>query len=259
MRNKKIKKLLHIIISLEVSISFIIKIIIDYLQKGFTSEISNIFLTRMVISSIFISLTSFVVLVYFQFKIENKPTALSCIHNSTTKCCLYNSVSLQNYFKINNETITDIELARYERNVETKEIWLLSIDLSVEEGENIFKEVVKSRLLEGVKYSFITLDSPISRERAKKIKNQYKSFLTSKNMHFYLLKSSDYDLFLSLYAVAIYNPTSNYENTRAYVCIGETNGSETSIYAKLSERHTQYATNITREIIDKTEEYIPYI
>ena len=76
-------------------------------------------------------------------------------------------------------------------------------------------------------------------------------------MHFYLLKSSDYDLFLSLYAVAIYNPTSNYENTQAYVCVGETNGSETSIYAKLNESHTQHATNIAREIIDKTEEYIP--
>lgn len=257
MRNKKIKKFFYIIISIEVAIIFIIKIIIDYLQKSFTTGLSNIFLTKIVILSILISLISFTILIYFQFKIENKSTALSCIHNSTTKCCLYNSVSLQNYFKINNETITDIELAKYERNVETKEIWLLSIDLSVEEGENIFKEVVKSRLQEGVKYSFIALDSPISRERAKKIKSQYRSFLTSKNMHFYLLKSSDYDLFLSLYAVAIYNPTSNYENTQAYVCIGETNGSETSIYAKLNESHTQYATNITREIIDKTEEYIP--
>lgn len=257
MRNKKIKKVLYILISMEVAIIFVIKIIIDYLQKNFTTGISNVFLTKIVISSVIISLISFIILVYFQFKIENKPTALSCIHNSATKCCLYNSVSLQNYFKINNETITDVELARYERNVETKEIWLLSIDLSVEEGENIFKEVVKSRLLEGVKYSFIALDSPISRERAKKIKNQYKSFLTSKNMHFYLLESSDYDLFLSLYAVVIYNPTSNYENTRAYVCIGETNGSETSIYAKLNERHTQHATNITREIINKTEEYFP--
>lgn len=257
MRNKKIKKIFYIIISVEVSIIFVIKIFIDYLQKSFTTDIPNIFLTKIVISSILISLTSFIILIYFQFKIENEPTALSCIHNSTTKCCLYNSVSLQNYFKINNETVTDIELARYERDVETKEIWLLSIDLSVEEGENVFKEVVKSRLLEGVKYSFIALDSPISRERAKNIKNQYKSLLTSKNMHFYLLKSSDYDLFLSLYAVAIYNPTSNYEKTRAYVCIGETDGSETSIYAKLNERHTQYATNITREIIKKTEEYIP--
>lgn len=257
MRNKKIKKFFYIIISLELAISFIIKIVIDYWQKSFTSSIANIFLTKMVILSILISLTSFIILVYFQFKVENKPTALSCIHNSTTKCCLYNSVSLQNYFKINNEIITDVELAKYERNVETKEIWLLSIDLSVEEGENIFKDVVKSRLLEGVKYSFIALDSPVSRERAKKIKNQYKSFLTRKNMNFYLLKSSDYDLFLSLYAVAIYNPTSNYENTRAYVCIGETDGSETSIYARLNERHTQHATNITREIIDNTERYIP--
>ena len=131
------------------------------------------------------------------------------------------------------------------------------MDLSVEEGENVFKEVVKSRLFEGVKYSFIALDSPISRERAKKIKNQYKSFLTSKNMHFYLLKDSGYDLFLSLYAVAIYNPTNNYEDTQAYVCIGETNGSETSIYAKLNNFHTQHATSITREIINKTEEYTP--
>lgn len=257
MRNKKIKKFFYTIASIEFSIIFVIKIIIDNLQKSFAIGVSNIFFTKIIISSILISLTFFIIFIYFQFRIENETTALSCIHNSTTKCCLYNSVSLQNYFKMNNETITDIELARYERNVETKEIWLLSIDLSVEEGENVFKEVVKSRLLEGVKYSFIALDSPISRERAKKIKNQYKSFLTKKNMHFYLLESSNYDLFLSLYAVAIYNPTSNYENTQAYVCIGETNGSETSIYAKLNEAHTQYATNITREIIDKTEEYIP--
>ncbi|MCH5320552.1 MAG: hypothetical protein J1E36_02235 [Eubacterium sp.] len=257
MRNKKIKKIFYFIVSMEIAIIFAIKIILDNLQKSFATSISNMFFTKIVISSILISLTFFIIFICFQFRIENEPTALSCIYNSTTRCCLYNSISLQNYFKLNNETITDIELARYERNVETKEIWLLSIDLSVEEGVNVFKEVVKSRLFEGVKYSFIALDTPISRERAKKIKNQYKSFLTNKKMHFYLLKSSDYDLFLSLYAVAIYNPTSNNENTQAYVCIGETNGSETSIYAKLNESHTQYATNITREIINKTEEYIP--
>lgn len=257
MRNKRIKKFFYIIVSINVTIIFVIKIVVDNLQKSFATGIPNDFFIKIVISSIFISLTFFIAFTYFQFKIENKPTALSCLYNPMTKCCLYNSISLQKYFKINNETITDVELAKYERNVETKEIWLLSIDLSVEESENIFKEVVKSRLFEGVKYSFIALDTPISRERAKKIKNQYKSFLTNKNMHFYLLKSSSYDLFLSLYALAIYNPTSDYENPRAYVCIGETNGSETSIYAKLNETHTQQATNITREIISTTEEYIP--
>ena len=68
MRNKKIKKFFCIIISLEVAISFIIKIIIDYLQKSFTSDISNIFLTKMVILSILISLTFFIILVYFQLQ-----------------------------------------------------------------------------------------------------------------------------------------------------------------------------------------------
>lgn len=257
MRNKKIKKIIYVISSVAVSMPFIVKIAMDILQKNFMTNISTKFVTKIVISSILISLTFFVVFIRFQFRIENEPTALSCIYCPTTKCCLCNSISLQNYFKINTETITDVELARYERNVETKEIWLISMDFSVEESENIFKEVVRNRLFEGVKYSFIALDTPISRERAKKIKNQYKSFLTNKNMHFYLLGSSEYDLFLSLYSIAIYNPTSNYEQTRAYVCIGETNGSETSIYAKLNKDHTQYATSITREIINKTEEYIP--
>lgn len=257
MRNKKIKKFLYCIAVAEITIIFAVKIIIDNLKSIFTAGISTDFITKIVIFSVLMSLAIFIIFIYFQFKIENEPTALSCIHNSKTRCCLYNSVSLQNYFKINNETLTDIELARYERNVDTKEIWLISMDFSVEEGENIFKEVVRSRLFEGVKYSFIALDSPISKERAKKIKNQYKSFLTKTNMHFYLLGNSEYDLFLSLYAVAIYNPTSSYEKAQAYVCIGETDGSETSIYAKLNDAHTQYAINITREIIEKTKEYIP--
>ena len=49
MRNKKIKNLFYIIISIEVAIIFIIKIIIDYLQKSFTTGLSNIFLTKIVI------------------------------------------------------------------------------------------------------------------------------------------------------------------------------------------------------------------
>lgn len=171
-------------------------------------------------------------------------------------CCLLNYSSLEGIFENGSELLDDIRLAKYERQVETKEIWLLSSDLSVEEGDNVFREVVRARLNEGVCYFFISLDSPISRERTKKIKDRYKSFFSKRRMHFYLINIDEYALFLSLYSLAIYNP-SNLENIEAYVCVGETEGSETSIYAKLNKLHTQTATNITRNIIKITEEFIP--
>ena len=257
MRNKKIRKLIYSFLILEISLTFIIRVILDEVNKNLMKGIEEKFIFKLLLCSIAFSLISFVVFILFQYKLERKEKNLSCIYSPSTRCCLSNCISLDNNFRFSNEIITDLELAKYERMVDTKEIWLLSLDLSVEEGENVFKEVVRSRLYEGVHYSFIALNTPISRERAKKIKSQYKSIFTSKHMHFYLLNDNEYGLFLSLYALAIYNPTDNLQKTQAYVCVGETSGSETSIYAKLDKNHAQIATNITREIINTNKEYIP--
>lgn len=130
--------------------------------------------------------------VYIQYKIEYKRIILSCSYNPKFMCCLLNYNSLEGIFENGSELLDDIKLAKYERQIETKEIWLLSPDLSVEEGNNVFREVVRARLNEGGCYSFVAPDSPISRERAKK------------RIHFYLIRGDEYALFLSLYSLAIY-------------------------------------------------------
>ena len=52
MRNRKIKKLFYSIISTEITLIFGIKIMLDSLQESFSTGISNIFFTKIVISSI---------------------------------------------------------------------------------------------------------------------------------------------------------------------------------------------------------------
>lgn len=254
MPSKKIKTLIYIFATTAISLSFIIKLLLDAMYKNTAQGISGKLSIQILIGSIIITLIGFTFFVYIQYRIESKRTMLSCTYNPNFMCCLLTCGSLDSVLS-NSELIDDVKLAKYERQIVTKEIWLLSPDLSCEEGENVFKEVVRARLNEGVHYSFIALNSPVSQERAKKIRNQYKSFFTSKKMHFYLIEGSEYALFLSLYSLAIYNP-SNSTDTQAYVCVGETSGSGTSVYAKLSQYHTQTATNITREIIKNTEEFI---
>ena len=255
-RNKKIRNIRYIFSTAAISLTFVIKLVLDAIYKNATQGITGKLSLQILVCSIIISLLGFVFFVYIQYKIENKRIILSCSYNPRFMCCLLNYCSLEGIFENGSELLDDIKLAKYERQIETKEIWLLSPDLSVEEGDNVFREVVRARLNEGGCYSFVALDSPISRERAKKIKNRYKSFFSKKRMHFYLINGDEYALFLSLYSLAIYNP-SNLEDIEAYVCVGETEGSETSIYAKLNELHTQTATNITRDIIKNTEEFNP--
>lgn len=255
MPSKKIKTVIYLFATTIISLSFIIKLVLDAMYKNTAQGINGKLSLQILIGSIIISLIGFTFFVYIQYRVENKRMILSCTYNPNFMCCLLNCGSLDSVLN-NSELIDDIKLAKYERQIATKEIWLLSSDLSCEEGDNVFKEVVRARLSEGVHYSFIALNSPISQERAKKIWNQYKSFFKSRKIHFYLIDGSEYALFLSLYSLAIYNPSDATE-TQAYVCVGETSGSETSIYAKLNQYHTQTATNITREIIKNTKEFIP--
>lgn len=257
MSNKRIKTILYCTSAAVIVFSFSLKLVIDAVNKNIAQGIDGVLSIRILVCSIIFALSIFSFFIFVQYKLENKRGLLSCIYNPKYMCCLLDNGSLDNIFEETTELMNDVELAKYERQVDTKEVWLLSPDLSCEEGENIFKEVVRVRLNEGIQYSFIALDSPISQERAKKIKEQYKSFFTNKNMHFYLISGDEFSLFLSLYSIAIYNPTDNLGSTQAYVCVGESEGSETSIYAKLNTIHTQTATNITREIIRNTKEFIP--
>ena len=256
MRNKNRKNLLYILSSVAISLTFIIKLVLDAIYKNAAQGMTGTLSLQILASSIIMSLLGFSLYVYVQYRIENRRKILSCSYNPNFMCCLLGSGSLEDILENGSELLDDIKLAKHERQIETKEIWLLSPDLSVEDGNNVFREVVRARLNEGVHYSFVALDSPISQERAKRIRNRYKSFFTKKRMHFYLISGDEYTLFLSLYSLAIYNP-SNEEDTEAYVCVGETEGSETSVYAKLNKLHTQTATNITREIIRYTKEFIP--
>lgn len=256
MRNKKNKNLLYILSSAAISLTFIIKLVFDAIYKNVAQGITGTLSLQILACSIIMSLLGFALYVYIQYRVENKRKILSCSYKPNFMCCLLDSGSLEGILDNGSELLDDIKLAKHERQIETKEIWLLSPDLSVEDGNNVFREVVRARLNEGVHYSFVALDSPISQERAKRIRNRYKSFFTKKRMHFYLINGDEYTLFLSLYSLAIYNP-SDAENTEAYVCVGETEGSETSVYAKLNELHTQTATSITRKIIRNTEEFIP--
>lgn len=257
MNKNKAKNFLYIISAVALSTSFVIKLIVDTVNRGNSKCMGNILPIEILVCTTVFSMLFFSFFFIIQYKIENRKNILSCIYNNRYLCCLLNNNYLNDFFEESTELINDVELAKYEQQVQTKEIWLLSSDLSVESGDNIFKEVVKTRLNEGVQYSFVALDSPLSRERARKIKNQYKSLFANKRIHFYLIEGNEYSLFLSLYALAIYNPSDNLENTQAYVCVGESGGSNTSIYAKLNQIHTQTATNITREIIRTTEEFIP--
>lgn len=254
MNKKRINNFFNILSAAILTISFIIKTVIETVNNGFSQCMGNVLTIEILVCTIIFSMLFFSFFFIVQYKIENRKSLFSCIYNSQYLCCLLNNNSFNDFFKKSTELVNDVELAKYEQQIQTKEIWLLSPDLSVESSDNIFKEVVKTRLNEGVKYTFIALDSPLARERARKIKNQYKSFLTNKRMHFYLIKGNEYSLFLSLYSLAIYN---DLENTQAYVCVGESGGSDTSIYAKLNQIHTQTATDITRDIIQKTTEFIP--
>lgn len=256
MRNTKKPNLLYILSSAAISLTFIIKLVLDAIYKNTAQGITGILSLKILVCSIIMSLLGFALYVYVQYRVESKQKILSCPYNPNFMCCLLESGSLEGILENGSELLDDIKLAKHERQIETKEIWLLSPDLSVEDGNNVFREVVRARLNEGVHYSFVALDSPISQERAKRIRNRYKSFFTKKRMHFYLINGDEYTLFLSLYSLVIYNP-SNAEDTEAFVCVGETEGSETSVYAKLNELHTQTATNITREIIRNTKEFIP--
>lgn len=243
--------------AVSLTMSFAIKLIVDTVNRGSSQCMGNKLPIEILVCTTVFSILFFSLFFVVQYKIENRKSVLSCIYNNRYLCCLLNNNYLKDFFEESTELINDVELAKYEQNVQTKEIWLLSSDLSVESGDSIFKDVVKTRLNDGVQYSFVALDSPLTRERARKIKNQYKSILTNKRIHFYLIEGNEYSLFLSLYALAIYNPSGNLGNTQAYVCVGESGGSNTSIYAKLNQIHTQTATNITREIIRTTEEFIP--
>lgn len=256
MKNRKTKNLLYILSSAVFSLLFIIKPVLDELYNNAAQGITGKLSLQILACSIIMSLLGFTFFVYLQYRVESKRRVLSCSYNPNYMCCLLGSGSLDGILENGSELLDDIKLAKHERQVDTKEIWLLSPDLSVEDGNNVFREVVRARLNEGVHYSFVTLDSPLSQERAKRIRDRYKLFFTKKRMHFYLINGDEYTLFLSLYSLAIYNP-SNAEDTEAYVCVGETEESETSVYAKLNELHTQTATNITREIIRNTEEFIP--
>lgn len=251
----KTNKIINRFVAVEIAIIPIFIAIIDSINGS--NEIDKIDETKIILSTAVLSLIFFSSVIYFQYKIENRSKVLSCIYSPDTKCCLSYYMPLDTIYGTTHEVITDIELAEYELTVETDEIWLLSLDLSVECGDNIFKEVVRSRLKEGVQYNFISIKSPLAKERAIEIKRRYKSLFSSKKIHFYLLENNEYYLFLSLYSVAIYNPTNSDDGTQAYVCIGESNGSETSIYAKLNKTHTKIATNITREIIENTVEFYP--
>lgn len=231
--------------------------IVDAINRDAAKRMDIELSIEILICTIIFSLMFFSVFAYVQYKIENRRNVLSCVYDSQYLCCLLGNCCPDIFFENTSELISDIELAKLEQQIQTKEIWLVSSDLSVEAGDNVFKEIVRSRLNEGVQYSFIALDSPIAQERAIKIKNQYKSIFVNKKLHFYLIKGNEYALFLSLYALAIYNPNDNTEDTKAYVCVGESGGSDTSIYARLNQNHTQTATNIVREIICKTSEFIP--
>ena len=238
------------------SFAFVIKIVVDAIYKTASQGVSALMLLQFLVCSIIISFTGFILFVYVQYKIENKRSVLSCTYNPRFMCCLLNQGTPDNFYSNGLELLNDIELAKVERQVDTKEIWLLSPDFSAEEGDNVFREVVRTRLNEGVHYSFVALNCPIAQERAKKIKDQYYSFYTKRRIHFYLIDGNEYALFLSLYSLVIYNP-SKPKNTEAYVCVGETEGCETSVYAKLHKNHTQTATSITREIIKNTQEFQP--
>lgn len=257
MNKKRTKGFMYAISAVVLSISFVIKSVVDTVNSGNSQYMGNTLAIEILVCTTIFSMLFFSFFFIVQYKIEIRKNVLSCIYDNRYLCCLLNNNHLNDLFEESTELINDVELAKYEQQVQTKEIWLLSSDLSVESGDNIFKEVVKTRLNEGVKYSFVALDSPLTRERARKIKNQYKSLFANKRIHFYLIEGNDFSLFLSLYALAIYNPSDNIENTQAYVCVGESGGCDTSIYAKLNQIHTQTATNITREIIRITKEFIP--
>lgn len=175
-QNKKIRNIRYIFSTVAISFAFVIKIVLDAIYKNATQGITRTLSLQILICSIIMSLFGFALFVYIQYRIEYKRIILSCAYNPKFMCCLLNYGSLEGILENSSALLDDIRLAKYERQVETKEIWLLSPDLSVEEGNNVFREVVRTRLNEGVCYFFISLDSPISRERAKKIKNYYKSF-----------------------------------------------------------------------------------
>ena len=257
MPTKRLKVFLYLLSALAVALAFVIKLLLDGIYKNAAQGISASLALQMLFSSIALTLFGFFICMYSQYRTKNKRKVLACAYDQSSMCCLLNSGLTHSLFGDDSEIVDDVELAKYEREIVTNAIWLLSPDLSCEEGDNVFKEVVRSRLNEGVHYSFIALDSPISRERATRIWNEYKTFFTKKKMHFYLIDGEEYSLFLSLYSIAIYDPFNNAGGTCAYVCIGETEGSDTSIYAKINRAHTQIATNITREIIRTTREFVP--
>lgn len=256
MSNNKFKHIINFISIVLLSLSFIIKLFADNIYKNLSqsANINNALMLKIITSSIIIVLIEFSFYVCIQLISENRESNLSCVHNSKFMCCLSN-YSLDNLLNNNSELIDGIRLAKYERQVKTKAIWILSPDLSCEVGNNVFKEVVRSRLSEGVKYYFIALNSNISQERARTIKKQYSTLFNKNNMHFYLIDGNEYSLFLSLYSIVIYNP-ENPEKECAYVCVGETSENTNSVYSKLNSAHTKLAINITRDIINNTNEFI---
>lgn len=258
MPNKGVRKYFYLLSSLIIVLAFIIKPILDSIYKNVAQEFSNEFSLLILLCSIFIVFFSFLVFVYIQYKVRHRQTILACTYDPSIMCCLMNFESGGKLFGDDKEILNDVELAKHEREVTTNEIWLLSPDLSCEASENVFTEVVRARLNEGVDYFFIALDSELSRERVRKIRNQYLNCFTKKRMHFYLIQDEVYTLFLSMYSIAIYDPVNKYGKNSVFICVGETKGSDTSIYLKVKESHAQAATNITRSIIEKTSEYIPH-
>ncbi len=251
MLRNRIKKIFYISSCIIAILSFAIKVIID--KIGSTSlNISSHTYIKILVFSIIFTLMVYTLLIYFKYNNDTRRSACSCIYDPKFLCCFLHANHLKEFYGENSKIFDDVELAEIEINVKTKEIWLLSPDFSCEEGNNTFDYVVSTRLREGVHYRFVALDTPISRERARRIFKKYSTIVTRKYIHFYLITSDEYSLFLSLYSLAIYNPTNI--DTEAYVCIGETGNNENAIYAKLNEKHTQLATETVRELLENSKE-----
>ena len=130
--------------------------------------------------------------------------------------------------------IDEFTLAEFELTCNTKEIWLISSDFSVESTDNIFQSIVEKNLRRGISYTLFALDTKIARDRAVRIQNMYSHIKRRGKISVKFIDPKDAKLVFMMYNFAIYNPlhTQGMDQT-AIICFGENDDTVRSIYRRL--------------------------
>jgi hypothetical protein len=226
----------------------IITIIPAILLPMITDRVANgIGISIYVLIVIFVTFIIYAVIFYtFKCAQTHETTSENLICNYSKTICNFEKV-LETHIKasfranevINFHKLTDeYKLAEFELTCNTTDIWLVSYDLLCECSDNLFRHIVQKNLLRGVSYTFFSVDSKISRDRAKKIQNLYDQKRSKGEIKHIFIEPEKFKLIFFMYNFAIYNPYQRPNMKRTiYMCFGENDSTKRSIYRKLDENY----------------------